>query len=114
MWQQWLYRDGTFWQLSDDPFWNRDGRLNAIGDVVWRSGPTTTSNIRYMRRYSIGDINCDGSINAFDIEPFLLALFDPEGYRRAHPTCDALLADIDQNGRVDAFDIEPFINLLFP
>ena len=113
-WQDWLYRDGMFWQLSDDPFWNTDSSINNAGEVAWRSGPTTTSNIRYMRRFSLADLNCDGSIDAFDIEPFILALFDPDEYRRAHPTCDALLADIDQSGSVDALDIEPFIDLLFP
>ena len=114
LWQQWLYRNGSFWQLSDDPFWNSSAHLNEIGDVVWRSGPTSTSNIRFMRRFSLGDVNCDRSIDALDIEPFILALFDPEEYRRAHPTCDVMLADIDQSGSVDALDIEPFIDLLFP
>ena len=117
LWQRWLYRDETFWQLSDGASWSFDGDLNQAGEATWVSDfdPfTLVGAISYMRRLSLGDVNCDGAIDAFDIEPFLLVLFDPEGYRLAHPTCDALLADIDQNGRVDAFDIEPFIDLLFP
>ena len=27
---------------------------------------------------SAGDLNCDSEINAIDIEPFLLALFEPQ------------------------------------
>lgn len=61
-----------------------------------------------------GDMNCDGAIDAFDIEPFLLALFDPAGYAAQYPDCDVRLADIDGDGSVDAFDIEPFLALLFP
>lgn len=116
-WQRWLFRDETFWQLTAGSSWSFDGDLNEFGEATWVSDfdPfTLVGAISYMRRFSLGDVNCDGEIDAFDIEPFLLALFDPEGYRQAHPTCDALLADIDQNGRVDAFDIEPFIDLLFP
>jgi choice-of-anchor B domain-containing protein len=61
-----------------------------------------------------GDLNCDGQIDAFDIEPFLTALFDPAGYPGLYPDCDINLADINGDGNVDAFDIEPFLNLLFP
>ena len=64
--------------------------------------------------YDAGDLNCDGAVNAFDIEPFLLALFDPEGYLIQYPDCDINLADINGDGAVNAFDIEPFLGLLFP
>ena len=60
-----------------------------------------------------GDLNCDGVVNAFDIEPFLLALFDPDEYSNQYPDCDINLADINGDGTVDAFDIEPFLDLLF-
>ena len=60
-----------------------------------------------------GDLNCDGSIDALDIEPFLTALFDPLEYPRRFPNCDINLADIDGDGEVNALDIEPFLGLLF-
>ncbi len=53
-------------------------------------------------------------IDAFDIEPFILALSDPVGYGAAYPDCDLELADINHDGVVDSFDIEPFIGLLGP
>jgi hypothetical protein len=59
-----------------------------------------------------GDLNCDGVLDAFDIEPFILALLDPVGYAAAYPDCDRDLADINGDGVVDAFDIEPFVALL--
>ena len=55
------------------------------------------------------DMNCDGDINAFDIEPFLDLLFDP----KATP-CNTCTGDVDGNGVIDAFDIEPFLECLFP
>ena len=64
--------------------------------------------------FAPGDLNCDRSINALDIEPFLVALFDPESYAGQYPDCDINLADINGDGRIDALDIEGFLGLLFP
>ena len=55
------------------------------------------------------DMNCDGEISAFDIEPFLGLLFDPN----AEP-CAPGTGDVNGDGTVDAFDIEPFLECLFP
>ena len=60
-----------------------------------------------------GDLNCDGQVNAFDIEPFLLAMFNPDEYAIRFPGCDINNGDIDGDGTVNAFDIEPFLVLLF-
>jgi hypothetical protein len=62
--------------------------------------------------FSAGDLNCDGNIDAFDIDPFVLALTDPLAYAGKWPHCDSLLADINGDGKVDAFDIDPFVELL--
>ena len=60
----------------------------------------------------LGDLNCDGTLDAFDIDPFVLALTDPVGYQQAFPDCDIMLGDINGDGTVDAFDIDPFVELL--
>ena len=62
----------------------------------------------------LGDLNCDGTVNAFDIEPFLLALFEPNEYETQYPDCDINNGDTNGDGTVNAFDIEPFLTLLFP
>ena len=54
------------------------------------------------------DMNCDGLVNAFDIEPFLDLLFD------GGVACDTCAGDVNADGDIDAFDIEPFLNCLFP
>ena len=60
-------------------------------------------------------MNCDGEVNAFDIEPFLTLLFDPN----VDPCCGVRgqlgsTGDVNCDGRIDAFDIEPFLDCLFP
>jgi hypothetical protein len=59
-----------------------------------------------------GDLNCDGLVNNFDIDPFVLALSNPAAYAQAYPNCDIRNADIDGNGLVNNFDIDPFVALL--
>lgn len=67
---------------------------------------------RFAPPFSLGDTNCDGSVNPFDIGPFFTALTDPAAYQAQYPDCDLGQADIDQNGSVNPFDIQAFINLL--
>jgi len=59
-----------------------------------------------------GDLNCDGVVDGFDIQPFVLALTDPAGYKLAYPDCDLNNADCNGDGAIDGFDIQPFVALL--
>jgi hypothetical protein len=54
------------------------------------------------------DTNCDGTIDAFDIEPFISLLLG------GGQPCAPCSGDINGDGAIDAFDIEPFINCLLP
>ncbi len=54
------------------------------------------------------DMNCDGSVDSMDIEPFLELLFNG-----ATP-CEPCVGDVNSDGNIDGFDIEPFLNCLFP
>ena len=62
--------------------------------------------------YAVGDLNCDDLVNAFDIDPFVLAVSDADAYALAYPDCDYLLADVNDDGLVNSFDIDPFVLLL--
>lgn len=110
--QVWLFRQGEFYQLSDDPFWNRSSEINNAAEVAWVSGPTFEADIRYLRRFPSGDMNCDGSIDLEDVEPFILALIDPGAYPSQYPECDLTLGDVNADGSLDLVDVEPFIALL--
>ena len=99
---------GIIESTADDkgaPGWDPSfgyGRINAHAAVEAAMSP----------QFEPGDLNCDGAINAFDIDPFVLALTDPAGYAMAYPDCDHMLADINGDGTVNSFDIDPFVELL--
>ncbi len=59
-----------------------------------------------------GDLNCDGSIDPADIDPFVTALSDPAAYANDFPGCPLANADASGDGRVDFDDIGPFVDLL--
>lgn len=75
---------------------------------------TATSSVAVINAHCVtrGDCNCDGVIDNFDLDPFVLALTNPLGYGVDFPTCDPSTADIDGDGVVSNFDIDPFINCL--
>jgi len=54
-------------------------------------------------------VNCDGDVNVFDIDPFVLALTDEPGYAAQYPACDINNADINGDGAINVFDIDPFV-----
>ncbi len=60
----------------------------------------------------LGDLNCDYAVDFDDINPFVLALTDPDGYAAEFPCCDWLHGDGDGDGDVDFDDINPFVALL--
>lgn len=60
----------------------------------------------------VGDVNCDGRLDASDISPFINALLDQPIYMSRFPDCHPLTADINRSGIIDALDISPFINAL--
>ena len=60
----------------------------------------------------LGDLNCDGAVDFFDIDPFVLAVTDPAAYGDLFPDCDLSLADLNDDGQVDFFDIDPFVALV--
>jgi hypothetical protein len=82
----------------------RDGWRMLSGDYVFR----TVCSAGFPR----GDVNCDGVVNGYDIDPFVLALTDPDAYAEAFPDCDIRLADVNDDGVVNGYDIDPFVMLL--
>ncbi len=55
------------------------------------------------------DANCDGVIDAYDIEPFIDLLVGANPVR-----CSSCAGDTNGDGVIDAFDIEPFVNCVIP
>ena len=120
-----------------DLFWGpRGGPLDQVGnDLRYRSGPMTRldrftfvnfgglmANVdSYLDNVTVRvgvcvpcDMNCDGDINALDIEFFIDLLFNG-----TEPCCGSRgdigsTGDVNLDGSIDAADIEGFIACLFP
>jgi V8-like Glu-specific endopeptidase len=58
------------------------------------------------------DMNCDGTVDENDAEPFELALTDPDEYHNRYPDCDIRQADVNCDGRIDDEDRRGFYCLL--
>ena len=63
-------------------------------------------------QFGTGDLNCDGTIDANDIDAFVLALINPAGYATTYPGCDINRADCNGDSNIDGLDIDPFVALL--
>jgi len=75
--------------------------------------PFETPKLCDLRAHNaLGDCNCDGWVNNFDLDPFVLALTNPVGYAQQFPNCDRSTADMNCNGVVNNFDIDPFVTCL--
>jgi glucose/arabinose dehydrogenase len=59
-----------------------------------------------------GDLNNDGNINFADINPFVLALSDPDAYEAQYGYPPVQAGDINCDGHCDFGDINPFVALL--
>jgi len=96
--------------------------------VVFNRGLTETatfnSAVMAIRSQLPGDMDDDGDVDNFDIQPFELALTDPAAYIAQYPSLGPLASpsllpeafrrrgDIDGDGDFDNFDIQPFEDLL--
>jgi len=74
----------------------------------------TVVNVYCNQATTPGDLNCDGAVNVFDIDPFVLALTDAAAYTDAYPDCNIDNADINGDGEINVFDVDPFVDLLVP
>ena len=64
---------------------------------------------------SVGDLNCDGTLDLADINPFVLFLSNYAGWLAEFPGCDPLNGDINGDGtygQESLADINPFVELL--
>jgi hypothetical protein len=113
--------DGTFDSGAPAVIWRADrnvyyspgntGRSFSTGDWLRLTFNMCTCEAAQVT----GDLNCDGAVNGFDIDPFVLALTSAPGfaaYHASYPDCDGMLADINCDGAVNGFDIDPFVQCL--
>jgi hypothetical protein len=80
----------------------------STGAAVWKNNAGTSFTVKTV----VGDVNCDGSFDGFDIDPFFLALGDPNAWAASWPECVLSNGDVNGDQSVDGFDIDPFFALL--
>jgi len=101
--------DGIVVHAGELSYWAPASFLQ-FGDAT--TGSASLSRWDYVR-YGVvsvlaGDVNCDGTVDFLDINPFVAALTVPADM----PGCGVLNADINQDGVVDFADINPFVDLM--
>ncbi len=97
----------------------------TLGGTIgqWDAGVSTGAGVTLIggfwasvdpcRGFCAADCNCDGVVDFFDIDPFVLALSAPSQWVVRYPNCDLNCnCDVDRNGYIDFFDIDPFVALL--
>lgn len=88
-----------------------EGPANAALRVEYVTQQQTPHVVVTIDRL-IGDVNCDGAVNNFDIDAFILALSDPDAFGNAYPDCNIDSADANRDGAINNFDIDAFVALL--
>ena len=88
------------------------GELIAGGWFTTAGGQVSAYWARWGCPYRHGDLNCDGTVDFGDINPFVLALTSPTQYDVDYPDCDFLLADMNCDGTAWFEDINPFVACL--
>jgi uncharacterized membrane protein len=125
---------GEYWRTTAPPdpsgfIWDRERGARDLGELVearsrqrfgdlWfphsinNAGQIAASGL-VLTPFVLGDMNCDGVADVFDIDAFVTGLLRPGAYGAAYPGCFRKSAgDINQDGEFDAFDIEPFVRML--
>ncbi|MBL8878819.1 MAG: immunoglobulin domain-containing protein [Phycisphaerales bacterium] len=81
--------------------------------VVTTPGDSETSNTAMLAVSQSCDSNCDGTVNNFDIDAFVLALTGGQAAWSVQYPCDFFCAnDVNRDTRVDNFDIDAFVACL--
>ncbi len=78
--------------------WGNAGKLFVDDLYLGEAGPA----------FCLGDADCDGDVDFFDIDPFVAKLGCPGGAGCDAP-CVWQNSDVDADGDVDFFDIDPFV-----
>ncbi len=103
-----LKADGSIVAWRDNDFDQCNVPMPNTGFVAVAGGYLHSLGLKA----SYGDLNCDGTVDLNDINPFVAALVGRLTYQADYSRCHWLNADIDASGFVDFDDINPFVDCL--
>ncbi|MFH1745882.1 MAG: hypothetical protein ABIG44_02445 [Planctomycetota bacterium] len=94
---------------------------DGAGPALYAGGYLTAAGERGSARIArwgcvpgllLGDLNCDGAVDVYDIDPFICAVSPNCDYATQYPDCNPITGDCNADGIVNAYDIDGFIELL--
>ncbi len=97
---------------GDPAFVPQPGETDIDGEPRVYHGRVDMGADERQPEIRVGDLNCDGAIDVFDVDPFVAALSDPLGYAQQYPDCNVFNADCNGDAAVNFEDINAFIALL--
>lgn len=111
--------DAALAELPDSAAEDHDLRLESINVLIQYASMADPDFYEIRALFDLGtgaltpgDLNCDGKIDNFDIDPFVLAMVNAVAYDQQYPDCDRNLADLNDDGRINNFDINEMVKLL--
>lgn len=89
---------------------NQDGTVDEVDYGIWyytvyRNGQPPDPELP-------GDLNCDGYLDNFDIDPYLTAYYYPPLYEERFPGCDRMRADLTGDGYINQSDLDTFMRII--
>lgn len=109
-----LDRDGVFGESCplDFDLNARRQDVPSVADTGAGTAPIVDRGAFEIVPITRGDMNCDGEVNNFDIDPFVLALTSPSAYDAAYPNCNRMNGDVNGDGALNNFDIDTFVTCI--
>lgn len=89
----------------------------AFGNGSAGNTDVRTQNVRVDGTFGnppplLGDMDCDGTVDVPDINPFIQAVMSPAGYAFLFPCCDINNADMNVDTNIDGLDVADFVTAL--
>ena len=103
--------EGHLYYLASN-YESSDGRVYEIYPTGSTSTDTNNNFIPDGCEGLLGDLNCDGMVNAADIGPFTLAIIDGAAYATEYSDCDAMLADYSEDDSLTIDDVAGLVAAL--
>ncbi len=95
--------------LEHQPFNVHDLVLLADDQGRGAFTPVASAGLESSPARCLGDADCSGIVDFFDIDPFVAKLGCPGAGPQCGEGCPWQNSDVDQDGDVDFFDIDPFV-----
>ncbi|MFH1745478.1 MAG: YncE family protein [Planctomycetota bacterium] len=87
-------------------------KFSDVNNSAYMPSPYGDDGISIVRLAGLGDMNCDGIVNSYDIDGFICALSPTCDYEGTWGHCARRLADCNGDGIANSYDIDRFIEIV--